>query len=186
MTKKYFVSMLVISAIYILVGAMLIIWPEGSRLALCYVLGAAALLYGIYRIVAFFTGSAAALGVQFGMAIGAAFVVLGLFLLFKANAVIEALAVVIGIAVLVDSVLRIQLAFNIKRMGGGDWTPILICALCILALGMLLLFNPFTVVTTATIIAGVALVIDGGLTLWSVLDAHKLVKSVEAAPSRVK
>ena len=37
MTKKYFVSMLVISAIYILVGAMLIIWPEGSRLALCYV-----------------------------------------------------------------------------------------------------------------------------------------------------
>lgn len=186
MTKKYFTTMIVLSILYILIGAVLIIWPEQSRLVLCYILGGGALIYGAYRIITFFLGKDAATGVQFGMAIGAAAVVIGLFLLFKANAVTQVLAMIVGIGVLIDSVLRIQLAFNIRRMGGRDFLPILLCALCMVVLGGLLLFNPFTVVATATIIAGVTLVIDGALTLWSYIEAHRAIKVVASTVSRVK
>jgi len=41
-----------------------------------------------------------------------------------------------------------------------------------LGLGILLLFNPFTAVRVATIVAGVLLLLDGGFTLWSVLQSQ--------------
>lgn len=186
MTKKFRNTMIGIAAAYILFGFVLILWPEASRKIVCYVLGAAALLYGIYRIIAYFLKGQLPATMQFGVAIGTAFALAGLFLLLKANTVVAAMAFLIGICVVIDSVLRMQIALDIRRMGGTNWAPVLICALCMLAIGLLLFFNPFTVVTTATIIAGIALVIDGGLTIWSLVKTSQVIKDAAQPAARVK
>ena len=48
---------------------------------------------------------------------------------------------------------------------------LLVTALVTLAFGILLLFNPFTAIKVATIVAGVFLLIDGGFTLFGILQA---------------
>jgi len=156
------------SVVYIVVGLMLILWPDQARFVVCYALGAAALLYGAYRVVRYFAGGGDS--GRFGVALGIACAVLGLFLLFKANVVVSALAAVIGGAVIVESVIRLQLALDIRRGGGSIWLALCISALAMLAFGVVLLFNPITVVRAATIVAGVALALDGLLTLWGILQ----------------
>jgi uncharacterized membrane protein HdeD (DUF308 family) len=167
-------TMLVTSVVYMLLGLLLILWPDQARRVICYLLGAAALLYGGYRIAAYFMQRQNASGdIRFGVALGIALAVLGLFLLFKADAVATVLAAVVGVAVIIDSILRLQIALNLRPLGGG-WLPLFITALVTLALGVLLLFNPFQVMRVASVVAGVCLLIDGAFTLWGVLRAKNI------------
>lgn len=189
MTKKYKSIMIAAAILYIALGLVLIIWPEAARSAICYVLGTALAVYGVYRIVAYFV-RALPMQLQFGVAIGIASLLAGLLLIFKADFIVTVFGVIIGIILLVDGVIRLQNALDVRRMGGTHFFPLILCALVVLLCGAVLLFNPFTVVLTATIIGGVALVLDGCLTIWSIVEANKLVagngNDAEATVSRVK
>lgn len=185
MTKTYKTGMIAAAILYMIVGLVLIIWPEAARAVICYVLGAALLIYGLYRIAAYFFRELP-MQLQFGVAIGVACVVAGLLLLFKAGFVVTVFGVIIGAILIVDAIFRLQNALDIRRMGGRHFTPLLICALVMLVFGVVLLFNPFAAVITATIIGGVVLLLDGCLTLWSVIESSKLVSADAEAPVRVK
>ena len=175
MSKRYTAALITAAILYIVVGLLLIIWPEEARLILCYVLGAALLLYGAYRVIAYFN-NASDVPVQFGAAIGVACITAGVLLLIKADRVVAAFAAVAGAALTIDSILRIQLALDIRRLGGRHWGPMAICGGVMLAVGVMLVLNPFAVVRTATIVAGAALLADGMLTLWSLIETASLLK----------
>ena len=172
MSKPFQKAMLIASVIYLVIGLLLIVWPDAARQIIIYAIGAAALLYGGYRIVDFFVRKEHLSGtIQLGVALGIACLMLGLFLIFKADAVVALLAAIIGVAVIVDSVLRLQIALNLRHNGARNWVFLLVTALVTLAFGILLLFNPFTAIKVATIVAGVFLLIDGGFTLFGILQA---------------
>ncbi len=185
MQKNFKTTMIILAILYVILGAVLIIWPETARNAICYTLGALLVLFGVYRIMAYFIVELP-LQMQFGVAVGIACILAGLLLLFKADAVVAVFGVVIGVTLIVDSILRMQTALDIRRIGGGHWAPVLICAATMLALGILLLFNPFKAVITATIIGGVALVVEGCLTIWSIIEVSKLIQGAQSVPGRVK
>ncbi len=173
MTKSFEKAMLITSIVYLVIGLVLVIWPDAARQIIIYAIGAAALLYGGYRIVDFFVRKEHLSGtVQIGVALGIACLLLGLFLVLQADLVVALLAAIIGVAVIVDSVLRLQIALNLRHIG-ASYLVLLITALVTLGFGILLLFNPFTAVRVATIIAGIVLIVDGGFTLWAVLQAKK-------------
>ena len=173
MSKSFQKTMLITSIVYIVIGLLLIIWPDAARQIIIYALGAAALLYGGYRIVDFFVRKEHLSGtIQIGVALGIGCLLLGLFLIFKAAVVVALLAAIIGVAVIIDSVLRLQVALNLRHAGVKNWLLLLVTALLTLVFGILLLFNPFTAIKVATIIAGVSLLIDGGFSLWGLLQTE--------------
>ena len=179
MAKSFHKTMMIGSIVYVIVGLLLIIWPDAARQIIIYAIGAAALLYGGYRIVDFFVRKEHLDGsIQIGVALGIGCLLVGLFLIVKANVVLALLAAIIGVAIVVDSILRLQIALNLRYSGGSSWLILLITALVTLAFGILLLFNPFTAIKVATIIAGVSLVLDGGFTLWG------LIQSENSTPKR--
>ncbi|MEN6417439.1 MAG: DUF308 domain-containing protein [Clostridiaceae bacterium] len=175
MTNPFQKIMMATSIVYMVLGLILIIWPDQARQIICYLLGAAALLYGLYRIIDYFARKQHSEGgVQIGVALGIACVVLGLFLLFKANTVVAVLAGVIGVAVVIDSILRLQIALNLRRVTAAGWLALFITALVTLVFGILLLFNPFNAVKVATIVAGAALLVDGAFTLWGLIKTRSI------------
>jgi uncharacterized membrane protein HdeD (DUF308 family) len=95
-----------------------------------------------------------------------------LFLLVQSALVVTLLSAIIGVAVIIDSVLRLQVALNMRHVGARYWLLLLVTALVTLGFGILLLFNPFTAVKVATIVGGVGLLLTGGFTLWGVLQAQ--------------
>ena len=173
MTKPFQKTMLITSVVYLAIGLILIVWPDAARQIIIYAIGAAALLYGGYRIVDFFVRKEHLSGtVQLGVALGIACILTGLFLIFKVDLVVALLAAIIGVAVIIDSVLRLQISLNLRYFGSAYWVILLVTALVTLGLGILLLFNPFTAVRVATIVAGVLMLLDGGFTLWGVLQSQ--------------
>ena len=109
MTKSFQKAMIISSVVFLVIGLVLVIWPDAARHIIIYAIGAAALLYGGFRIVDFFVRKEhLANSVQLGVALGIACLLLGLFLIFKADLVVSLLASLIGVAVIIDSVLRLQ------------------------------------------------------------------------------
>lgn len=176
MSKTLKTVLTVLTVIYILLGLVLIIWPLESRLAICYVLGGLSCIYGIGRIVAYFMGKNGEMRFGVGVALGIALTVAGLLLIFRANAIAAGFGILVGIAVIANSILILQLALNIKRFGDNKWLIALIASLVMLCIGIVLLFNPFTAINVATIISGIALLMDGIMTLWSLTVSLKLLK----------
>ena len=87
----------------------------------------------------------------------------------------------IGLLVLVDSVFKLQVAVDSRRMGAHSWWVTLVCTVVCLVLGVLLVFNPFNGKQVLTIMMGVSLIVDGVQNLCTVVYATVFVKDVKAA-----
>ncbi len=181
MSKRTMIKLLCLAVGCIALGAVLAFWADAAHDIFCYLLGGLMVAYGLFSAITYFFEQIDPEHMQLGLAIGAACILLGAYILFRAAAVIQALELIVGLVVIVDSVLRLQMAVNIRRANGGGWLPILVCAAVTLAAGLVLLFNPFRVARTATIAAGVALMLDGALALWCVIRYRFLIKKIAAA-----
>ncbi|MDO5112167.1 MAG: DUF308 domain-containing protein [Clostridia bacterium] len=169
-------SLLGISAFYILLGLVMIIWPDASRSIACYALGAMTALYGVIRLFVYFTsperelmGGDLLLGIIAGL--------LGLLIILRANAIMTILVALLGIFVITDSVVKIFYCLQLKRAGLSGWKGYLTGMCVLLAVGVFMLFDPFSSANAMIICAGVFLFLDGVCNLWTVIQANKYLKS---------
>ena len=155
MSKGFRNTLLAISLVYILLGLIQMIWPVGSRLVICYILGAALIIYGIYHIIRYFN---AAPGYSFpgmGLALTSCGVI-GLLMIICAKGVVAVFGVAMGVAVITDSILRLQLSFNMMRYKLGKYIAVMIFSLLMLIAGIIMVFNPIESAATATVVMGCA------------------------------
>lgn len=172
-TKPFKKSMLLLSLLYIVLGLILVIWPVGSRLALCYLVGIAAIIFGIVEVTRFFTKKELTDIFDFSLIIGVISILFGIVLMVKANTVIAVFGVAFGIAIVFDSVVRIQLSLNLLKI--GDRTGIWLVSLAVLMLiyGIVLMFDPFAGLAAATVWYGIGLLADGAINLASFLILNR-------------
>lgn len=77
--------------------------------------------------------------------------------------------VVIGIAIIVNSVIRLQLAMEFKRNMDKKWIVMLLAAAVMLIFGIILLFSPLKTAQAAAVFAGIIILIDGVFTLGEII-----------------
>ena len=177
-------SYVVLSVMFLLLGIYLVVNPETSLIMICRILGAAMAVFGVMKIVLYFIREVEGVAIRFDFAIGLFCVVLGALMLWRAPALTDILSVMIGLLVLVDSVFKLQVAVDSRRMGAHSWWVTLVCTVVCLVLGVLLVFNPFDGKQVLTIMMGVSLIVDGVQNLCTVVYAAIFVKDVKAAVQR--
>ena len=171
--KGTFILMAVINFI---LGLCLIIWPHTSAVTICFILGAILAIMGIVNTICYFRGDVFGLPVFSGLAFGILNLVLGLILLIHPGGAIALLPIIIGIVIIIDSVLRIQTAIDVKRAGVGGWWKILLFAALTTALGILLVVNPFAGAKALMILIGITLILDAIQNIWVVVYVSKYLK----------
>lgn len=174
-------SYVVLSAMFLLLGIFLVANPETSLIMICRILGAAMAVFGVMKIVLYFIREVEGVAIRFDFAVGLFCIILGALMLWRAPALTDVLSVMIGLLVLVDSVFKLQVAVDSRRMGAHSWWVTLVCTVVCLVLGVLLVFNPFDGKQVLTIMMGVSLIVDGVQNLCTVVYAAVFVKDVKAA-----
>ena len=174
-------SYVVLSAMFLLLGIYLVVNPETSLVMICRILGAAMAVFGVMKIVLYFIREVEGVAIRFDFAVGLFCIILGTLMLWRAPALTDILSVMIGLLVLVDSVFKLQVAVDSRRMGAHSWWVTLVCTVVCLVLGILLVFNPFDGKQVLTIMMGVSLIVDGVQNLCTVVYAAIFVKDVKAA-----
>ena len=177
--NKIFRGQLPVSVIYVLLGLCLALMPVETVNVLCKVVFGLVLIgAGLYHIFLFVfeKGNATILDLFSGVIV----LVIGVFLFMNPPVVIKLLTLMLGAFILVDSIWMLRGSLKLKKKGLGVWKAFLIESLIFVALGVLILMNPFSELKMTMQVAGWIFVANGGLDIifYAILQ-HGLKKEVE-------
>lgn len=167
-----------VSVIMVILGAVLMLNPGLSMLTLCYLIGGLMVIFGITRLVGYFSKDLFRLAFQFDLALGIFCMLAGIVILVHPNNIMKLLPVIIGLFVTIDGVFKMQTAIDSKRFGLKRWYAILVLAAVTCVFGLLLIIDPFAGGKALMIFFGATMMIDGIQNLCVVLYTVKTVGGI--------
>lgn len=167
---------IIISILLCVLGIVLIAVPDFSVTLLCVLGGGIMMLFGLVKIIGYCSKDLYRLAFQFDLAFGILFVVLGFILIIRTDAMVNLICIVMGICVLADALLKIQISIDSRAFGIKKWWLILAMAILTGVAGFLLIFRPSESIQTIMILFGIALITEGVLNLITILIAVKIIR----------
>ncbi len=166
---------ILISAIFVLLGLMLIFDPNGTSSKLAFLFGGALIAYGAFKLISYFTKNKGEKNVSADVIIGVVLAIGGLAIIVLHDEIATILSYIFGAFLIVDGMLKIQTAINAKRAKIDSWWIVLLGSILCIAFGCVLIFAKFAD-NALWIALGVALLFDGAQNLISALFSHLIVK----------
>ena len=167
---------IIISILLCVLGIVLIAVPDFSVTLLCVLGGGIMMLFGLVKIIGYCSKDLYRLAFQFDLAFGILFVVLGFILIIRTDAMVNLICIVMGICVLADALLKIQISIDSRAFGIQKWWLILAMAILTGVAGFLLIFRPSESIQIIMILFGIVLITEGVLNLTTILTAVKIIR----------
>ncbi|MBP5660618.1 MAG: DUF308 domain-containing protein [Lachnospiraceae bacterium] len=167
---------IVLSAVLFLLGLFLLIFPKTGGEVFANILGAAMILFGIIKIIGYFSKDLFRLAFQYDLAFGILITLLGIATIIRPDDIIEFMCIVVGILILADGLFKVQMSMDARQFGIGKWWLILSFAVIAGAIGLLLIFKPAEGSLVLMRLIGAALMAEGVMNLVTVLTAVKIIK----------
>lgn len=99
-------TMMMTSLAYIVLGIVTVVFPQKVLDVLCYALGGAMTVYGLFNIISFFVDREG--GMYFELVIGVISTGFGIFALFSPTSIAAIINIPIGIIIIVDSIMDMK------------------------------------------------------------------------------
>ncbi len=141
-------------------GIVLVVMPGIVQNVLQYVLGGGLCLFGLFEIVFVFVRPNGLFSVG-RMIPGILCLAVGLVFLFQIETFFAMLWVMMGIAVLIDAVYKLQYAFELKAGGISSWWISLLTSIAALVFAVVMIIKPFQAAEAMAVFAGVILAVNG-------------------------
>lgn len=180
MLKDFKKNMTIVAIAFLIVGGVLIAFPTETGFVASYVCGAVAIFYGVTHIIAYFSMKFPFETYRFDLVQGLAGVVLGLYVVMFPAIVFDLLPIGLGIAMIVDSVIKLQNAIDLFRLKYEQWWIILIFSLVGVLLGILMIYYPFMTYLSIMTFIGIGLLVEGVLDLVTIFILSKRFEKAEA------
>ena len=168
-------------------GVALLVIPDLFLQTACYVTGAVLIAYGVISLLGcvrehrmnLFTGLVDVIAVG-----------VGIFIITQPKAISSILPIIFGLILLLDGILNIRHGVGLHRFGDPSGKTVLILGIITVALGAVILLNPYSTAKMTFRLIGVALVYSGlsdFLVIFRMNRAHRTYENqkiidVEARP----
>lgn len=127
------------SLLFGLAGIFLLAWPEVGTAISRYLIGSCFIVLGIARVLGYFSNDLYRLAFQYDLALGGFCAVFGVLCIISPDNIQQVLPYTIGVYVLIDSLLKLQTAFDAKAFGMKHWFGLLISAGLLIAFSVVLM-----------------------------------------------
>lgn len=171
------IGYIVLSAVLCVLGLVLILFPEFSASMLGVACGIVLILFGIVKLVGYFSRDLYRLAFQYDLASGCLLILLGIVMLLRPDSLLNFICVALGIYILTDGLFKIQIAVDARRFGLRRWWLILTEAILAAILGLVLIFRLTDSARVLTVFLGITMLAEGILNLSTVITAVKIVKN---------
>lgn len=146
---------ILISILFYLSGILCLALPDISGKAAAIAGGIILIVYGIIKIIGYFSKDLYCLAFQYDFACGTLLLILGIVILAANQKFKGYLLPALGVLILLDSLLCIQTSMDAKKFGLSSWPVILAFSILSGALGAIL------IVANTQTIAGCSLLAEG-------------------------
>jgi len=171
--KKSFVTA---SLVYVALGLVLLLFPDLTTGLLCAAVGLLLLAYGVTAVISFFVGKDGGYSFQFEMVLGVFAAILGALFLLKPHMILSILPTIFGLYILVDGLTNLKRGLDMRSYGYAGWTTTLVLSVVSLALGAVILWNPFSTHLVLVRIIGASFLYEGIADLWATHTLDKLIR----------
>lgn len=171
------IGYIVLSAVLCVLGLVLILFPKFSASMLGVACGIVLILFGIVKLVGYFSRDLYRLAFQYDLACGCLLILLGAVMLLRPDSLLNFICVALGIYILTDGLFKIQIAVDARRFGLRRWWLILTEAILAAILGLVLIFRLTDSARVLTVLLGITMLAEGILNLSTVITAVKIVKN---------
>ena len=166
---------IIISILLCILGVTLIIFPQFSSKALGTLCGIIFIVFGIVKLVGYFSKDLFRLAFQFDFEFGILLFVLGIILLVHPGSLVNFICIAFGISVLGDGLFKIRIALEAKKFGIEKWWISFAVAIISAVLGLILIFRPGEGSEVLMIFLGITLLAEGVLSLITVITMVKII-----------
>lgn len=170
------IGYILISLMLCVLGVALIVCPGVSAGLLCKISGVIMLLFGTIKIIGYFSKDLYRLAFQYDFAFGILIMALGIIMIARANVMMSIICIILGIYVLADALLKVQIAIEAKAFGISKWWLILAVAILTGVVGFLLVLRPSESAQVLMVLLGLSLIAEGLLNLITILTAVKIIR----------
>jgi uncharacterized membrane protein HdeD (DUF308 family) len=142
-------------ALFMLIGILLLVFPDISLKIISYLIAFGLIIIGIILVVDY---SGSLFLVSF-LPTGILSKLLGIIVLIYPQSVTILVPIVIGIWMVINSVLGMQMAMSLKQVGYKNWLLAVILAAITIICGFLIIVNPSSGAVALTEFCGIMLII---------------------------
>lgn len=172
--KNLKVNFILLSVLCIALGVVLLLWPNLTLTVICYAFGVLLLVYGLVCIISYLVrgegGERRAEGRSvLYLFLGIVAAALGVLLLVRPDVVQTILPVIVGLCIVVDGLVNLKRALELRRMNYSRWHISLILCLISVALGLLVVFRPIQALDTLVMLVGAVFIYTGAADLWTLI-----------------
>ena len=160
---------IIMSVLFMVLGACLIIWPDCSMAVFCTAVGIMLIVYGLIKILGYFSRDIYCLAFQFDLAFGVLLAAVGIIIIVRRNVVVN--------LIFADALFKIHMSIDAKKFGLNLWWRMLLVAILTGVLGFLLLIRPFEAAEIMMILVGVSVLFEGILNLCVAIYTVKIIKN---------
>lgn len=177
--KNFKTAFIILSVVFIAAGLFLILNPQISEKVIGIIVGAIFIVYGLTKLIGFIFN----IGIQsesfFNFISALLNVGVGMFVIWNHGKVLSVTAVIIGIIVCFESIMRIMTSFDVKKTGYEKWHYSLTGGIISLAVSALIILNPFKSALAVYVILGIALLVNGIFRLLNVFTISRIIEILE-------
>ena len=153
-------------------GLVLLLMPELTLVTIANVIGILVIIIGAFFLIGYFLRKELAAGNN-DLIKGLVIVCIGIFICVKSELVVSVLPVVLGIGVVLSGILKLQHAFDLKRMGFDTWVRIGLTSSVNIFIGLIVILNPFSTVAWLMRLVGIGFLFSGVTDLITTIYVSK-------------
>ncbi|MCI5493904.1 MAG: DUF308 domain-containing protein [Lachnospiraceae bacterium] len=172
--KEIKADILLSAVVCVVIGIVVMIWPEKTTLLLCRALALVLLVMGAASAFTYLADREAG---RFGLASGIVVFALGALIMIRPSLVARMIPIVVGIIFVMHGMEDMQLAMEGKSYGDKSWWISSLFSSATIVLGILLIWKSFSVAMGVTWFLGLMLVFDGVSDLIIVAKVNHAVKT---------
>ena len=170
-------EMLIMNAAFIILGILMVSFPDKINVLICQGIGAALCIWGILRVIKYFMARAESAFGSFGLVQGGAMIGFGIFFLANPDFFVNIIDISLAIILLVMAVIKVQYAFDFLKMDSKRWWIQLVGAVIMAVIGILALTKPFGIANIIMVFIGCGLIFSGIWDLASILRVSRIIKN---------
>ncbi len=168
---------IVMSVLFCAAGILFMAEPGISTEIIGVCIGVAMILFGIVKLIGYFSKDLFRLAFQFDLEFGILMIILGVIVLFNPKNLMVFICIALGISILLDGLFKIRIAMDSKQFGIKSWWLIMALAIIAGGAGVFLIFDSVIGSRALSVLLGLTLLLEGVLNLYTVISTVLIVKN---------
>ena len=158
--KKATIANVFVSIAFILLGLMLTFKPDVTLSIIVNVIGIIIVAFGVLKLFNYFKLKTDFAVFEYDLFFGIIGIVMGIVVMVFGREVASLFRVVIGIWIIYNAILRVQLSLYLKKVNSPAWAYTIIFAVLILICGVYITFRANAIISTIGIVMIIYAIMD--------------------------